>query len=594
MSGVSSALSSGQGGSGGSHAHSHSVGSHAHSHSLSSRGTRSAGAMSVITQSTGNFETTDDEEEQGRERGVSQGSSASGPRSWRAGTVPTPSSSSSSAAAAAALASINIYAPVEFPSLRTRRRVESERAGVIVDPRALYGEGMGSDIEAQHELHGDDNGHPQEGEEEESESERAELEDQVGLLSVPHSPRTSLVGGSRVSLTNSSSSGHGSGEARSRTHSSFSAHSSRSRHSSTRAHSRPRTLSSQAPSVRERAESLGTSMRTFIQGAAAQLDAVMRGATGPAAGLGVGLGGLSSSRPRSRVNSSMARLEEDVVYSPRVTEMGERMRDTSGSSASSGEHAGAVEGEGYSSSGGTHSRSGSESVNGENYTFGRRAFMRPSEQHPPPMVEVEEERDDDEIVLVQRSTGSAGRGTPAALSVPIVSRVDDQAQAQAQAAGEPQSLSTSISGSYYSQQPTERTVSPTTHDATQQHPDSPSPPHSADHSPERQGVDIPWSPQRFLAPPNQRSSHHRAQQEGTASSDSPPDISTAAGSFVTAPATIEGATTTTESSGQRTMSSSWDTNVPSVGMALRRGDVGGMVERPGEDMGAAAGGWRVV
>ncbi|CAA7266716.1 unnamed protein product [Cyclocybe aegerita] len=469
---------------------------------------------------------------------------------------------------------------------------------------------MGSDIEAQHELHGDDNERPHEehGEEEESESERAEHEDQVGLLSVPHSPRTSLVGGSRVSLANSSSSGHGSGEARSRTHSSFSAHSSRSRHSSTRAHSRPRTLSSQAPSVRERAESLGTSMRSFIQGAAAQLDAVMRGATGPAAGLGVGIGGLSSSRPRSRVNSSMARLEEDVVYSPRVTEMGERMRDASGSSASSGEHAGAVpmnhlvgrarrevEGEGYSSSGGTHSRSGSESINGENYTFGRPvAFMRPSEQHPPPMVEVEEERDDDEIVLVQRSTGSAGRGTPAARSVPIASRMDDQAQAQAHASGEPQSLSTSISGSYYSQQPTERTVSPTTHDAGQQPSNSPSPPHSADHSPERQGVNIPWSPQRFLAPPNQRSLHHHAHDEGTASSGSPPDISTAAGSFVTAPATIEGATTTTESSGQRTVSSSWDTNVPGVGMALRRGDVGGMVERPGEDMGAAAGGWRVV
>ena len=42
------------------------------------------------------------------------------------------------------------------------------------------------------------------------------------------------------------------------------------------------------------------------------------------------------SRPRSRVNSSMARLEEDVVFSPSATELGERNRGVSGASSGSG------------------------------------------------------------------------------------------------------------------------------------------------------------------------------------------------------------------------------------------------------------------
>ncbi|KAF8152199.1 hypothetical protein B0H34DRAFT_109453 [Crassisporium funariophilum] len=577
MSGVSSGMSSGAGVSGGSHAHSHSM--------SSSHGTRSGGAMSVLSQSTGNMESTDSEfgvEGRGR-ASLSHGSSTLGaipmpPRHphphghgrGRNATTPV------SPAAPAVVGTHMLHtAPVTFPTVhQARRRADSGR-GIVVDPSVLYGEGFGSDVEGRHEVQDIDLDQDDDDEEEEEEEE-GEAGDHVGLLGLPISPRNSLLG-SRVSLANSLSSG--AAEARSRTHSSVSTHSSRSRNSSTRARSRTRTHSSHGPSVRERASSLGTSMRSLMRTSAAsltQLDLVMRGATGPAAGLGVG------SRPRSRVNSSMARLEEDVVLSTSGTEMTERLRDASGGSSGSGSgnHNGDVvmnsipgrfrrevegEAEGYSS-GGTHSRSGSESVSAENYTFGRPVlFMRPAQEQPH-QERVDEE---EEIVLVERSNNSTGRNSPnTSAPVPIV-----------MATREPGSEPQSVTDSFYSQQPSVRTVNPVVLDER-----------TPEHSPERQGIAIPWRQRGLLALPARRRGELAEQDSATTSSGSPPDISTAAGSFVTAAATMEGNTTTTGSISQRSIASSWDGTA-----AAGRGRLsGGMVERPGEDMGAGGDGWRVV
>ena len=583
-SGVSSGMSSGPAVSGGSHAHSQSM--------SSSYGT---GAVSVITHSTGNRETTDSEAAaESRERanlsqGSSNGEQGSGipmpPRHPRAhgqgrGRTSTGASSSSAAAAMAALSMHS--APVAFPTIQPMRRVDSGR-GVVVHPILLYGEGFGSDMEGQHELHDDEEDEDED--EDDSEDEvRGEREDRVGLLGVPSS-----LHGSRVSLANTSSSSGQSGEARSRTHSAFSG-SSRSRHSSTRARSRSRTHSSHSPSVRERANSLGASMRSLMQGASAsltQLDLVMRGATGPAAGLG----GLVS-RPRSRVNSSMARLEEDVVFSPSATEMGERNRGVSGGSSGSGSGDGVSplagrthleEAEGYVSSGGTHSRSGSESVSAENYTFGRPIlFMRPAVEQQHESVEEE-----DEVVVMERSTGTAGRGSPsgsASVSIPTVMRVDEHVSRLS----DPLSASLSTT-SFYSLEASDRTASPTTLVPGPSVERPPSAPHSVDHSPTRQGVDIPWNQRGLLVPPDHRSRWGAQQPHdgATTGSGSPPDISTAAGSFVTATATIEDNMTATDSAGQRTVPSSWGTIAAAAGPALRSG---GMVERPGEDMGAGGAG----
>lgn len=337
-------------------------------------------------------------------------------------------------------------------------------------------------------------------------------------------------------------------------------------------------------------------MRSLMLGARAsltQLDAIMRGATGPAAGLG--------SRPRSRVNSSMARLEEDVVYSPSATELGERIRRSSrvvsGNSDSSGGSAVGsappdpvrriameLETEEYSSAG-SHSRSGSESVGTENHTFGQPVlFMRPNpEQQPPVTVEEADDDDDDEILLAER-TGNSGRnsvlnsarnsarssvqnlgGASSHRNVPAV--VDNGPRP-----GEPQSLS---SASFYSSavQPSARTASPAGTALSQKS-------GTPERSLERQGVDIPGrGRQHHLAPPSQHWMNPTRQigAELGSGSGSQPDISTAAASFVTAPVSI------TENSDRQTLSSSWDNAAPAIGR---------MVERPGDDMGA--GSWRVV
>ena len=432
-SGVSSGMSSGAAVSGGSHAHSHSM--------SSSHGNKSVMGASVLSQSTSNKDSTDSESGFVERRSSSYSSSPlsggvipmpprhphpQGQGRGRSGTSPR-----TVAAAAAALAGVPALhtAPVAFPTVHQQRRRADSGRGVMIDPVVLYG----SDIEG-HEFNEDDlNELPDDDDPmavDDNEDEQAELEDRVGLLSVPSSPMASHSG---ISLSASQSSSSGSVDARSRTHSSFSIHSSRSRHSSSRARSRSRTHSSHGPSVRERASSLGTSMRSLMRNTTAsmtQLDLIMRGATGPAAGLGVG-----GSRPRSRVNSSMARLEEDdhemlsttsAVPAAAATEMGER-RVSSGSSGNANHDGSEVATsslmvgrsrqefeEGYSSSGGTHSRSGSE-MSGENYTFGRPVlFMRPvQEDQDQPQDLVEADEDEDEIVLMERSNrGSLDRSVP--------------------------------------------------------------------------------------------------------------------------------------------------------------------------------------
>ena len=613
-SGVSSGMSSGAAVSGGSHAHSHSM--------SSSHGNKSVMGVSVLSQSTSNKDSTDSES------GVVEGRSfihSSSPLSG--GVIPMPprhphpqgqgrgrsgTTPSTVAAAAAALAGVRALhtAPIAFPAVHQQRRRADSGTGIMIDPVLLYG----SDVDGEHEFNDDDlNELPDDDDypmaNDDNEDEQAELEDRVGLLDVPSSP---LASHSRISLSASQSSS--SLEARSRTHSSFSIHSSRSRHSSTRARSRSRTHSSHGPSVRERASSLGASMRSLVRSTTAsmtQIDLIMRGATGPAAGLGVGGG----SRPRSRVNSSMARLEEDdhemstTSAVPAAAAIEERR--VSGGSTENGSHNGSAEvpvsslmvgrlrqelEEGYSSSGGTHSRSGSE-MSGENYTFGRPVlFMRPvQEQQDQPQDLVEADEDEDEIVLIERSN----RGSPNR-SVPTLSMTTDPGEGGT--VGEPKSF---MSESVYSQPTSEATVSPgrgatpiplvPIHRSLSDSPasfGSSGSNNSAEHSPERQGLAIPWNhaqqqhqrEQRLLAPPLQPWEQAATTSSG-GSIGSLAYISTAAGSSVTSAPTM-GSTMTSDDSGPRT--SNWG----GAG-GVRLGGVGGMVERNGEDMGDGANG-RVV
>ena len=603
-SGISSGMSSGPGLSGGSHAHSHSM--------SSSHGAKSVMSGSMLSQSTSNKDTTDSESGVAERRSLSRGNSLlsggggssipmpprhphpQGQGRGRSGAAP----SSTVASAAATLAGPGTLhtMPVAFPTVHQQRRRADSGRGIIVDPALLYG----SDIQGQYELNDDDLDELPDDDDDlmgddDHEDEQAEQEDRVGLLSVPPSP---LASNSRTSLSTSS----GSLEARSRTHSSFS---SRSRQSSPRVRSRSRTHSTQGPSVRERASSLGTSMRSLMQSATAsltQLDLIMRGATGPAAGLGVG-----SSRPRSRVNSSMIKVEEV----PPTSVPAESTEDKRGSDGSAG-HAsynGSVEvpsslmvgrqrqemEEGYSSSGGTHSRSGSESISTENYTFGRPVlFMRPVQERQDQQQDLAEV-DEDEIVLAEGSN----KDLPDR-SIPTLSMTHD---AEGEGRG---SISMSVSESFYSQSPSETTVSPGR--ATP----IPIPIHrsssissandSDEHSP-RQGLAVPWNHQQqeqgLLAPPLQRWEQYTftttsgSGSGGGSSSFSPSDISTAAESFVTATPTMNTMTTTSGGSDRRTESSSWEDREVVVG-GVRLSEMGGMVERPGEDMGTGASGWRVV
>lgn len=270
----------------------------------------------------------------------------------------------------------------------------------------------------------------------------------------------------------------------------------------------------------------------------------------------------------------MARLEEEntgVYGSSGVVLAGGSGSSGSGRVRLSGLGAAPDAEDYYSSSNGTHSRSGSESVNGENHTFGiAMPFMRPQQPTPQVHVEGEEVRsleddsheDEHETQLPERQ--------PRRISPP--SRLREEI-----------SISSLGSDQFYSQ-PSERTASPVDPGAA-----TPLPSQEPEQNQEsRVGIDIPWS-QRMLEPPVQRWGIGRGA-ERESSSSSPDMISTAAGSFVTAATTLGGGSTTTAtpSIAGQTESSSWEA------AGHRRVPTGGMVERPGEDMGAGGDAWRIV
>jgi hypothetical protein len=428
---------------------------------------------SVGSRSTGNRSTTSEEDE-GRERSLSvegeRGAAAAGipmpPRHpnlqgtshvlgqgqvqgqtrTRKVAISTPSSSSSSRSGSVPRSAGRLSVPVSVPGV-----VHRASPVVFPFPSATAG-GIGTDVEGRYEdRRGGFEGYEWAagegaGEEGEDEDERGEREDRLGLL-VP-SPRVSMV--SVVGGTgNGGSGGNGTqgGGGRSRTHSFHSIiSSSSSSRSRSRTHSSHSISNLGSPSVRERASSVGHSVRSIVVAAAA------------------GLGGS-----RSRVNSSMARLEEEREDSAAaVGEFGEKR-----------EKGGPAEQEGYASTA-SHSRSGSESVSGENYTFGRPvAFMRAGKEREERVdEEVEGEGD---VVLMER----AGSRVPDATG--------DDDEINEEDAGEEQ-------GGHH----------------------------------EREGIDIPGRARAFQT--HLHPQHLGVDQPTTVSDDgSHADISTAPASFVTAP-----------------------------------------------------------
>jgi len=722
MSGVSSALSSG-----GGHSHSHS-----HSHSMS---VSSSGMDASVVDSLGGPSNIAGVGAGGGHHSfvppvppmpVAMPMPPRHPRGGSAGVRSRTNSHVGPSPSAVPPPHISTM-PVAFPSVqnsRERERADNDTRGIIIDPAVLYAMQMGEGDEEQG-VHG---GEVDEEEEYDVEEER---EDQVGLLGIPSSARTSRSNSFSISAASISTSDNA--RSRSQSHS----HSSRSRRSSARSRSRTRAHSStsNANPIRERASSLGASMRSIIQGAAAsasasltsltQMDNIMRGAIGPAAGLGGG----TRSRPRSRVNSSMARLEEDVVFSPppvqphtppmpslpgpaypvhqhtEMMQLGD-VRRASGSSSSGsngsgsrnvsgGSHASSdayinnplsnsvssnnfqnpligrlrreLESEegGYSSSGGsasggsngrggnTHSRSGSESLsvissvngggsnasaNGDmNYTFGRpMSFMNPNRHSSQGQSSRLEEAEEILEELRRQSVNSV----PEVINQGVA---DDDNDAHEQEPGhgllqnalrgiEPAASTASLSMSFYSSPQQEETST-----VAGSPPPTPTPAHmminirprsvddaasiqhtvtseggyltperTPEHSPERQGVPIPRS--RVASQVHQ---YHADQipviittatpAESNISSSPPGDISTAAASFVTAPATLLSATTSdSDALSERTVGISGSLSSGSDILparvrrvsAQRRSD---MVERPGDDMGAMGlGAYRVV
>ena len=537
----------------------------ARGNSMSSHGTRS-----MMSQSTGNRESTDSprspistNSERGRSS-LSQGSIAGIPMPLRhphpqqhgraraeteyirrpsgAGSTPPPIA----------------LGTVEFPSVSRRKRVDSGVPGVIVNPSIIYGEGISTDdedIPHDIELVGDDD----EEQDDEEDDEHGERADRVGLLSVASSPRTSLLGrrtsSHRLSLPGSGSGSRASSKSRSR------AHSGNSR--SSRSYSRP---GSPTRVLRERASSLGVSLRS-------RANSIVQNVVGAASMTSLELPGM-----RSRANSSMARLEEEntgVHASSGVILAGGSGGSGSGSSGSGSVRltslGAAPDAEEYSSSsGGTHSRSGSESVNGENYTFGRpMPFLRPQQPTPQVHVEGEEVRSLENDNHEDEHQAQLPERQPRRISPP--SRLREEI-----------SISSLGSDQFYSP-PSERTASPVDPGAV-----TPLPSQEPEQDQQsRVGIDIPWS-QRMLEPPAQRWGGGRGAERE--SSSSPDMISTAAGSFVTAATTLGGGSTTTAtpSFAGQTESSSWEA------AGHRRVPTGGMVERPGEDMGAGGDAWRIV
>ena len=264
-------------------------------------------------------------------------------------SAPSSSTSSASSLVSGSVRSVGARMSVPLPCLAVQRG--SGSSAVVFPSAATGGAGVGGEVEGRYEDRAggfagyewggvgegggdEDGGGEAELEEEEEDDESGEREDRVGLL-VP-SPRVSLVSISGNSNNNNGGGGGGgaSGGGRSRTHS-FHSFVSSSASSSTKSRARSRTHSATsnasagaaAAAVRERASSVGHSVRSLVGAATA----------------GLVLGGS-----RSRVNSSMARLEEEEDVGV-LGEFGER-------------------GEGGSRSG---SEGEGESVSGENYTFGR-------------------------------------------------------------------------------------------------------------------------------------------------------------------------------------------------------------------------------
>lgn len=377
--------------------------------------------MSRATRSTGNRESTDSQSP------MSHYTTSSGPGSpmsqsspipmpprhprARAGTVPIPSSPASPS-------------PANPPRARPRTRAESS-LNEVFGAHQLYSD---HDYDEEEELSDEDV--VMEQPEPEGPQEAAEGEDVVGLLS--HSrgptPKTSLTA-LRHRASNSLS-------PHARSHRSRSSPGSRANSQSGSSSSRSRTGSSISIAVRSRAQSLIHSLGAASHSSLELVQTVMR----------------------TRANSSMARLEEDIPSS---------------------------------SEGRTHSRSGSSSdplhSSVENYTFGQP--LRPQWQN-------QEEPVQEEGSVASHESEHAP-----------LSRQESQSH---------------LSVTAPSQRPSERTVSP------------PSPP-----SEPSGGMLIPGRGDLEPGPSGQSSPSSHA------------DISTAAQSFVTAPATIEG---TTDDSG-RTISS---------------------------------------
>lgn len=371
----------------------------------------------------------------------------------RAGTVPSPSDHSSPSPI-----------PVVFPRSgrpRARTRVDSGITQAFGGYRSGSEPAVQASDDMEHEMSemdaelGDDV--VPDAPESEGSHEAAEREDILGLLSDSRgpSPRTSLAA---LRHRSSNLSHH-------RTHGSRSGSNSRTNSHSGSSSSRSRA-GSISMSVRSRAQSL---MQNIGAASHSSLELVQNVVM------------------RSRANSSMARLEDDVTY--------------------------------YSSDGRTHSRSGSGSdaiqSSGENNTFGhplRTQWTNQQQQEP-----VEEE-----------------------------SRIEDDLRGEEEEPTVSQSRSLS-SGLHESRSNLSIHVPGTRHQASEQ---TTSPP------------ELPSEPAGLAIPSG--SGGRRPEQAFSVSSGSPPDISTAAQSFVTAPATVEGATT--DSSG-RTVSS-WGT-IPGMHMADR-------------------------
>lgn len=446
---------------------------------------------------------------------------------------------------------------VEFPSVRIRAD-----SGILPGVTTVGAELMQDDAESVVS----------------SESASDEQQDEVGLLS---------PGASHTNLGVPATGGPGSSSSRSRAGSS-----ARSRANSNRSQR-------SNPAIRSRVSSLGV-VRSRAQSMLQSVSATSLE--------------LVRSVARSRTNSSMARLEEEAAHSLPELPTSSRPRDVSASTQGSQtsypysfSNPQAWEDRGYISSS-SHSRSGSGS-GAENWTFGQpMPFLRPGNSHLREEVHTDsdreggrrmlrETRDDSEIEEVTREFGPArivdpqllvGPGMPGA--APLSASIE---------------TTTSAMDVFHSADVSPRTISPLPPRTPREIDLGAGPSTSA--SP---NIDIPWGRYRLREPyamrgqpqgywpTGERSTSSSPPQvvAGQAStSTSVPDLSTAAQSFVTAPATIEG---TTESSEGRTEQgslneSSWNVATSRGMRGAGIGNVGVGAGGIGPERGDPMGDWRV-